>query len=331
MPERERLDRDSWTVRGARARTPPQVSLRRPHAGVSPASRELLTASQVAAFQGTAGNAALQRAMRSGPGAGVPVQRIVEDPQERLDAWIEKTNAHEKNADVGAKARHSSALKAFGREVPGEMIEIGEESQDYKADPQDASGKPPLRGGAFKNLFGKDDGGSFAVMMENYRQSKDTEDPETGEVVPPPAYTASDVFLNQWTAADSVLGTSGGLSGGALNKKVKGALAEEKTASAGIPDKLPDRIYRQNISGEQAKKTLGGILGDKSKVSFPEDSDEYRQMMGTVNGKSTLNTVQTYNKVKGLPPERAYFISGGELTKDAGGNFHISFDVRRRS
>ncbi|MFJ6851589.1 hypothetical protein ACIQM3_13790 [Streptomyces sp. NPDC091271] len=331
MPERERLERDSWTVRGTRARTPAPASLRRPNTGVSPASRELLTASQVAAVQSTAGNAALQRALRSGAGAGVPVQRIVEDPQERLDAWIEKTNAHEKSADVGGKARKSSALTAFGREVPAEMIEIAEESKDYKADPQDASGKPPLRGGAFKNLFGKDDAGSFAVMMENYRQSKDTADPETGEVVPSPAYTASDVFLNQWTAAHSVLGTSGGLSGGALNKKVKGALAAEKTASTAIPDELPDRIYRQNISGEQAKQTLGGILGDKSKVSFPEDSVEYRQMMGTVNGKSTLNMVGTYNKVKKLPPERSHFISGGELTKDAGGNFHISFDIGRRS
>ncbi|WP_406148953.1 hypothetical protein [Streptomyces sp. NBC_01012] len=331
MPERERLDRDSWIVRGARARTPLPTNLRHSPAGVSPASRELLTASQVAAFQGSVGNAALQRALRSGTGAGVPVQRIVKDPQDRLDAWIKNTNAHKKDADVAAKAKRSSALEAFGRTVPGDMIEIGEESQDYKSDPQDASGKPPLKGGAFKNLFGKDDEGTFAVMMENYRQGKDTEDPETGEVNPAPAYTASDAFLNQWSAADSLGGSSGGRSSNDLNKTVKGALAENKTAATGIPDKLPDRIYRQNISGKQAKETLGAILGDESRVSFVENSDKYDQMMKTVNGKSTLNTVRTYNEVKGLPPERAYFIAGGELTQDTSENFHISFDIRRRS
>ncbi|MFJ4837540.1 hypothetical protein [Streptomyces sp. NPDC088746] len=73
------------------------------------------------------------------------------------------------------------------------------------------------------------------------------------------------------------------------------------------------------------------MLGDEPEVSFAENSDTYKQMMSTVNGKSTFNTVRTYNKVKGLPPEREYFIAGGELTKDEGGNFHISFDLGRRS
>lgn len=326
MPEHERLDRGVGAARGARARNSGRPGLLRPHAGVSPASPELLTASQVAAVQSSVGNTAFRKSL----GAGVPVQRAFEkDPQKRLDAWVGKTDAREKGTDSAGVAKRSSALSALGRKVPERMIEISEQSTDYKPDPTDSSGKPPLVGGAFKNLFGKDDDGSFAVMMENYRQSKDTVDPDTGDEVKAPAYTASDVFLNQWTAASSVLDDDG-LKGNKLNKAVKQSLTAPKDAATGTPDKLPDQIYRQNISGAEAKKVLGGILGDRSRMTFTENSDDYRSVMATVNGKMTLNQVKTHNAVKGLPPEREHFISGGELTKDDNGNFHMRFDIGRR-
>ncbi|MGW0779701.1 hypothetical protein [Streptomyces sp. NPDC002913] len=330
MPEHERLDRGAVAARGARARTPGRPGLLRPHAGVSPASPELLTASQVAAVQGSVGNTAFRKSLQAGTGAGVAVQRAFEpDPQKRLDAWIGKTDARDKDSDSGGMAKRSPALNALGRTVPDRMIEISEQSTDYKPDPTDSSGKPPLAGGAFRNLFGKDDAGSFAVMMENYRQSKDTVDPDTKEEVKAPAYTASDVFLNQWTAAHSVLDEDG-LKGNKLNKKVKESLTAPKDAATGTPDKLPDQIYRQNISGAEAKKVLGGILGDRSRMTFTENSDDYKSVMATVNGKMTLNQVKTHNAVKGLPPEREQFISGGELTRDDNGNFHMRFDIGRR-
>jgi len=330
MPEHERLDGGVGAARGARARTSSRPGLRRPYAGVSPASRELLNPSQVAAVQRSAGNTAFRKSLQAGTGSAVPVQRAFEkDPQKRLDAWVDKTDAREKDIDSGGTARNSPALKALGRAIPDRMIEISERSTDYKPDPTDSSGKPPLVGGAFSNLFGKDDDGSFAVMMENYRQSKDTVDEDTGKEAKAPVYTASDVFLNQWTAAHSVLDEDG-LKGNRLNKKVKESLTAPKDAATGTPDKLPDHIYRQNISGPQAKAVLGAILGDRSKISFTENSDDYSRVMATVNGKMTLNQVKTHNAVKGLPPEREHFISGGELTRDGNGNFHMRFDIGRR-
>ena len=236
--------------------------------------------------------------------------RQLEEPPARLDAWLKARNPDD--TEIGRVKNVPPAMASFGAKEFDDMIEIGERSGDYQADPRSASAYPPVSGGMFKNVFTKRGEGHSALMMENYRaQGKDA-----------PAYTASDAFLNQWAAAHAVLGSAE--SNKAREKSITTRLGATTAYASRLPDTMPTTIYRQNISGDAAKEVLGGILGSRASADLTGPELEL-VLAKTVNGKATRNIVSTFNEVK--RPASPYRITGGALNKDSNGNFQLRFDI----
>ncbi|WP_158835912.1 hypothetical protein [Streptomyces sp. NRRL S-350] len=145
-------------------------------------------------------------------------------------------------------------------------------------------------------------------MMENYRY-------------PPEEYTASEAFIHQWSRAVAMFNAN------AFSK----AMLKVPTKPEDVPDRLPDSIFRQNVSGPAAKETLGGLFPEGADtVTFQENDPTYEKVLATVNGKSTRNMVSTFNEIKGLPDNRKFRISGGAITR-VQGNFQLRFDVTDRT
>lgn len=210
---------------------------------------------------------------------------------------------------TATKAKRSPALSAFGRAIPEQLVDLEEQSANYKVDSEDPQGKPPVSGGRFENLYGRDEQGSLAVMMENYRNS--------GE-----EYTASEAFIHQWSRAVAMFNA----------KDFKTAMLKVPTKVEDVPDRLPDSIFRQNISGPEAKKALGELVPEGAdSVAFAANDETYGKVLATVNGKSTKNIVTTFNEIKKLPDDRKFRIAGGAIKRDPQGNFQLRFDVTDRS
>ncbi|MFG2226165.1 hypothetical protein [Streptomyces sp. NPDC048644] len=269
-------------------------------------------------LQRSVGNSAVSRLVRSSgaSGGGVPVQRAGRAPApERLGEYADAMADPDKRE--GMSARRSGALTTFGRPLPGrdQMYDMDETTPDYEEHPTHPTSKAPLSGGHFHNLYGRDGQGSVAVMMENYR-------------APQEKYTASEAFIHQWSQAVALFEKTVGKSDGQLKKLATKAL-QESTGPADVPDKLPDSIFRQNISGEEAKEALGRLMPEgKDDLEFTAGDATYDQILTTVNGKSTKNIVSTFNELKRHAGGNGSFrITGGGLRRDASGNFQLRFDV----
>ncbi|MFF6929136.1 hypothetical protein [Streptomyces californicus] len=269
---------------------------RRPASATSPARTGL------AALQHSIGNAAVGVALgREQAARDVTVQRALPPADERLGTYLETMGKGERSV---SKAWRSAALTAFGRAIPRDLAEMDEQSADYTADSDSPQSKPPEAGGRFANLYGRDDDGSLAVMMENYRSREEK-------------YTASEAFIRQWSRAVAMF-NAGGFHKGALKVPTK---------PEDVPDRLPDSIFRQNVSGDAAKETLGALIPEGADtVTFQENDAIYQSVLKTVNGKSTMNIVRTFNQIKHLAGDQAFRISGGAI-KRVQGNFQLRFDV----
>ncbi|MER5814529.1 hypothetical protein [Streptomyces californicus] len=274
---------------------------RRPASATSPARTGL------AALQHSIGNAAVGVALgREQAARDVTVQRALPPADERLGTYLETMGKGERSV---SKAWRSAALTAFGRAIPRDLAEMDEQSADYTADSDSPQSKPPEAGGRFANLYGRDDDGSLAVMMENYRSREEK-------------YTASEAFIHQWSRAVAMF-NAGGFDKGGFGK---GAL-KVPTKPEDVPDRLPDSIFRQNVSGDAAKETLGALIPEGADtVTFQENDAIYQSVLKTVNGKSTMNIVHTFNQIKHLAGDREFRISGGAI-KRVQGNFQLRFDV----
>ncbi|CAM5463581.1 hypothetical protein SCALM49S_09204 [Streptomyces californicus] len=203
-----------------------------------------------------------------------------------------------------SEARRSPALTAFGRAIPQNLVDMDEQSADYTPDSDSPQSKPPEAGGHFENLYGRNDDGALAVMMENDR-SRDEK------------YTASEAFIHQWSRAVAMFNAGGLRQGG----------AQVLTKPEDVPDRLPDSIFRQNVSGDAAKETLGALIPEGADtVTFQENDTVYQSVLKTVNGKLTMNIVHTFNQIKHLAGDREFRISGGAI-KRVQGDFQLRFDV----
>ncbi|MFC7892308.1 hypothetical protein [Streptomyces sp. NPDC057381] len=269
------------------------------------------SAATMTALQGRAGNDAVARWRRQSAtmGAGPPVQRALDPAPDRLGHYLDAMESGERDAMT---ARQSKAMAEMGRAIPQQLVQMEEQTADYEPNAEDSVGGEPQAGGRFANLYGRDEHGSVAVMMENYRSKQEK-------------YTASEAFIHQWSRADALFG-----SGGPVNGKSAARELGKRTDPGQVPARLPDSIFRQNISGPKAKKVLGDLLPEgQSELSFTEQGDQetYNKVMNTANGKSTRNIVRTFNELHGLSGDAAHRISGGRVKRDGNGNFQLKFDI----
>ncbi|MEW2622948.1 hypothetical protein [Streptomyces sp. NPDC048106] len=295
----------------------PVERVRTPERAYRP-GRGRLSVDLIQDLQGTVGNLVVSRMVGGhegpapAPTGGVPVQRVLEPAATRLEHYA---NAFEDGGErEGMVAKNSPALAAFGEELPPKFIELDETTSNYVPDPEQPEAKPPLSGGHFKNVFGKDKDSdrAVAVMMENYRAKEEK-------------YTASDAFIHQWSQAQQLLDQED-VSRSRLERQAAAALGN-RTEVTDVPDRLPNSIYRQNVSGTAAKAVLGALLPEgKDTLTFKEGEDEFESVMGTVNGKSTLNIVRTFNQIKKDSGGPQYRIKGGGLRR-VGENFQLRFDI----
>jgi hypothetical protein len=227
---------------------------------------------------------------------------------DRLSSWL--GNAGTPDVMQIRPNRRPPALQHFGDTGHDQMYDIEHQSQDYQGN---GSGARPTQGGRFQSAFGQDGDKHSAVVMETYVAGGENK----------PTYTASDGFLHQWGAAHAGFNTPGGA--GKKTSAIENHLGSDTSYPDRLPDKLPDSIYHQNISGEGAKTQLGSILDGKENP-HQLSSDELNQVLKTDNGKSVNNIVRTYNDVKG----DTYGITGGAVGKDDQGNYHLKFDTGRK-
>jgi hypothetical protein len=295
-------------------------SAARPHGTQDPAHAEREgalvladrpSAATMTALQGRAGNDAVARwRQRSSPaGSAAPVQRALDPAPERLEHYLDAMKSGERDA---MPAGNSAALTELGRALPGQLVQLEEQTADYEPNAKDSVGGEPESGGRFQNLYGRDEHGSVAVMMENYRSKKEK-------------YTASEAFIHQWSRANALFEGGGPVKRGPATKELG-----KRTDPSRLPDRLPDSIFRQNISGPKAKEVLNALLpAGKSELSFTAQGDRaaYDAVMATVNGKSTLNIVRTFNELHGLAGTAAHRITGGRVKRDGNGNFQLRFDI----
>ncbi|MER6273800.1 lonely Cys domain-containing protein [Streptomyces sp900105755] len=213
-------------------------------------------------------------------------------------------------------AKRSTALTAAGADIPPRFVQIEDVTVGYTPTEENGEANAPLSGAKFMNSYGRtDDGTTLAVMGENYR-------------APGEAFTAADAFIHQWSTAHPLLAGEK-LPAKKLAVAVGKDLDRAKSA-ADLPERLPDRIYRQNISGPAAKKALGGLLdAETSTRQFTAGDEAYEQVLRTVNGKSTDNIVKTFNELKGYSGDDAHLITGGALFRDGNGNFQLRFEIVR--
>ncbi|WP_395574117.1 hypothetical protein [Streptomyces sp. BK79] len=297
-------------------------SASRPHGTQDPAHAEREgalvladrpSAATMTALQGRAGNDAVARwRQRSAPAGGAaPVQRALDPAPERLEHYLDAMEKPGGERDA-MPAKNSAALTELGRAIPGQLVQLEEQTGDYEPNAKDSMGGEPEAGGRFQNLYGRDEHGSVAVMMENYRSKKEK-------------YTASEAFIHQWSRANALFESGGPVKSKAATKELG-----NRTDPGRLPDRLPDSIFRQNVSGPRAKEVLNALLPEgRSELSFTAQGDRaaYDAVMATVNGKSTLNIVRTFNELHGLSGTAAHRITGGRVKRDGNGNFQLRFDI----
>lgn len=237
-----------------------------------------------------------------------PKPKVAPAP-DRLSSWL--GNAGTPEVMPIKSPRIPPAQQHFGDTGHDQMYDIEHESQDYEGN---GSGARPTKGGRFQTAFGQKGDKHSAVVMETYVAGGEHK----------PSYTASDGFLHQWGAAHAGFNAPG-----SPNKKasaIENHLLDSDTSySDRLPNKLPDTIYHQNISGDGPKHELGNIMVGKQNP-HQLSSDELNQVMKTDNGKSVNNIVRTYNDVKG----DNYGITGGAVGQDAQGNYHLKFDIGKK-
>ncbi|MGW4652388.1 toxin glutamine deamidase domain-containing protein [Kitasatospora sp. NPDC004289] len=206
------------------------------------------------------------------PNAATPVRRLADvPPAERMDNFksdLESVTVQEGDDSVDLEGSSSfmvvrpnrvanslPAIKAdpdFDLSTAKYVVDIDQVSGDFKMPTgESASASRPVRGSHFQAAFGEVNGETFAVAMESYRHDGKNEDKDFGKVWPAPNYFASDVFLAQWQA----------VSGARQNSKFDQNVETQFGApDAPFPDAFPQHVFRQNISGDDAKKTLGAVL-----------------------------------------------------------------------
>lgn len=224
---------------------------------------------------------------------------------DRLSSWLD--NAGEPEVMQIRPNRIPPAQQHFGDTGHDQMYDIEHQSNDYEGN---GSGARPNKGGRFQSAFGQNGDKHSAVVMETYVAGGENK----------PTYTASDGFLHQWGAAHAGFNTPGGA--GKKTSAIENHLSSDTSYPDRLPNKLPDTIYHQNISGDGAKHDLGNILDGKENP-HQLSGDELNQVLKTDNGKSVNNIVRTYNDVKG----DNYGITGGAVGKDDQGNYHLKFDL----
>ncbi|MEV6231383.1 DnaJ domain-containing protein, partial [Saccharopolyspora shandongensis] len=238
-------------------------------------------------------------------------RRRFDPPEERLAHYLAAVEGGERET---MHARRSVALAEFGRPIPSpKLVDVDEQTADYRPHPTKPESEVPESGGHFHNLYGRDDAGSVAVMMENYRAR--------GE-----RYTASEAFIHQWSKAEALF--NGVTKAREIDKRAPKVFGRTTTPED-VPDRLPDTIFRQNISGPVAKEVFGNLLAGGSGVDFVARDGVYAEVMRTVNGKSTRNIVDTFNELKQLPEDQKFHISGGGVRRDGSGGFQLRFDISR--
>ncbi|GAA1069093.1 hypothetical protein GCM10009665_75960 [Kitasatospora nipponensis] len=342
MPTRHEPGAEEQAPSPRAVRTPAQGAVSAaallPRNGAPVSPRALLS------LQRRIGNAAVGAMLAQDPQARSPapqsdgrpavVQRLKPFPERMAD--YKNAVRKNKSATSTSTANRSRAVAAFApvggdeakeedrEDRPLRLVQVEERTDDYTTALLNPEANPPTAGGSFTNLYGRHGADNIAVMMENYRAPTET-------------YTASEAFLHQWSAVHRSLGSD--FEDNALPKQVKTHLGPAGDGEFPAPDELPSSIYRQNISGTQAKKALEKLLPD-GPLDFADGSDTYREIMETVNGKSTLNIVRTFNnawttfneaqRARGAAerPVRPYRIPSGSLVKD-GTNFHLRFDLTR--
>ncbi|NUQ97860.1 MAG: lonely Cys domain-containing protein [Streptomyces sp.] len=288
-----------------------------PTAASAPVVTEAESSTRPAA--GATAEAPAAPANLAAPAASAAPRRTLAPASERLTAYAEALT-EEDDETPGSRevmwAKRSPALKTSGAALPERFVEIEDSTVGYTPAEENPEANVPQSGGRFVNLFGRyDDGTTLAVMAENYR-------------APGEGFTAADAFVHQWSTATSVL-VGDKLSAKNLSKKITADL-QRPLSAADVPDRLPDRIYRQNISGARAKKVLNEVLGeDMSTIQFALGDAAHEKVLETVNGKSTLNIVRTFNELKGHASDDAHLITGGTLLRDSNGNFQLRFDIAR--
>ncbi|WP_262061194.1 lonely Cys domain-containing protein [Streptomyces sp. STR69] len=252
--------------------------------------------------------------------AAVPgPRRVLAPAPERLAAYAGALTAEDEETPGSREAmwaKRSPVLAAEGSDVPSRFVEIEDVTVGYTPAEENPEANAPVAGGKFIDVFGLgDDGSTLAVMAEIYR-------------APGEEFTAADAFIHQWATAHGLL-SGEKLSAKALSKAMARSL-DQQLSVADVPDRLPDRIYQQNISGSEAKKALGEILGDNTSTrQFTEGDETYRKILGTVNGKANNNIVKTFNDLKGYAGDDVQVITGGSLFRDANGNYQLRFDIAR--
>ncbi|MER5794215.1 lonely Cys domain-containing protein [Streptomyces sp. NPDC001980] len=238
---------------------------------------------------------------------------------ERLDLYVaalKDGDAETPGSREAMWAKRSTALTAAGVDIPPRFVQIEDVTVGYTPAEENGEANAPLSGAKFMNSYGRtDDGTTLAVMGENYR-------------APGEGFTAADAFIHQWSTAHVLLAGEK-LSAKKLATAVGKDLERPKSA-ADLPERLPHRIYRQNISGPAAKKALGGLLdAETSTRRFTAGDESFEQVLRTVNGKSTNNIVKTFNELKGYSGDDAHLITGGALFRDSNGNFQLRFEIVR--
>jgi hypothetical protein len=186
-------------------------------------------------------------------------------------------------------SRPPPALGADGVAVPG----LRQQTHDSTAPAYDAQHEI---GSHFENSYSSH-GGGVAVMQENYhRYSRGT------------GYTASDAFLHQW-------GSEEAQTRGEVPTPAGAGPAESLT-------RLPERIYRQNISNARAREVIDEHAPEQGAMAFAAGTPGYEALLRTDNGKSTANAVSDFNRLGG----RQATIHTVTAIR-AGRNTHLRFDV----
>jgi len=131
------------------------------------------------------------------------------------------------------------------------------------------------------------DGGGTAVFRENYLSNPDK------------SFFASDAFFSQFAAAASLHKTGRRSSGGLET----------------LPTKPPATIVRDTIDNAATKKVLQEVTGIAAAADVGESEHEFdvgqpafAQILGTPNGKATLNIIDDFNFINRSKGKAAYTI-----------------------
>ncbi|WP_255359806.1 toxin glutamine deamidase domain-containing protein, partial [Kitasatospora sp. Root187] len=248
----------------------------------------------------------------------------------RMTGYLGKVDSID--AMVVKKPENVFALKAdqsLDEHAVTAMFDVEMTSDGYKVHPDRPESEAPVAGAKFKTAFGyTEDGRSFAIAVESYRYNGE-KDANGVRIRPGVPYFASDVFLTQWQAVETLAAENG--PEGIKPNKIEKQLGKNQPVA--VPTGLPDSIYRQNISGTAAKVALVSIMGADAgpynRVATPEQAA--RLLTETQNGSSTQQIVDQFNDVSGRQEGERLEISQVLVIREANGSFHLRLDVQQEA